>query len=309
MTKTAFQRMKDRSRSGKALKNLLATIEQDIPGYNTQGQGRIIATRVVDALRSMGEIEDISLANKIANCRRGHLCGSVYCVDCRNRAAEGLNERISSHTQDRFDDDDDEARNNLRYVTVLCELTAFNQADVKQAVAIARKDIKAMKRKFSDIWIQGSFEFELIDMKLLDKSDAGVNQNSRALKQQTLSAMMDMNINESRSLGQRVIVHFHMLVDLNGADGDDFNNWVGGRWNSHSNQTEVKRLNKEQSLEDMAKKVSSYGFKNRVQYNLSFTTKGYKKGVWFTNENLGTLAGIYDRIGNRGYKSLLIGIG
>ena len=309
MMKTAFQKMKDRSLSGKALEDLLVVIEQNFPEYTTQKQGRTITTRVVDALDVTGEIEDISLANKIRNCGRGRLCGSVYCVDCRKRAADGLNKRISDHTQDRFGDDADEARCHLRYMTVLCELTAFNVADVKQAVADARKGIKAMKRKFSDIWMQGSFEFEVMDMKLLDKSDAGVDQNKRALKQQTLAAMIDMSIKNSRSLGQRVIVHFHVLVDLNGTDGVEFKKWVGNRWSCHNNQTEVKRLNKGQSLENMAKKVSSYGFKNRIQYNLTFKTKGYKEGVWFTNENLGTLAGIYDGIGNRGYKSLLIGIG
>lgn len=309
MTTTAFQKMKDRSLSGNAMKDLLVTIERDFPGYNTQEQGRIITTRVIDALRSTGEIKDLSLADKIENCGRGKLCSSVYCEDCRKRAANGLNKRISDHTQDRFGDDADEARYRLRYMTVLCELTAFNVADVKQAVAHARKDFKAMKRKFPDIWMQGSFEFELIDMKLLDKSDAGVDQNKRAIKQQTLSAMMDMSIKDNRSLGQRVIVHFHVLLDLNETDEEEFKNWVSSRWNCHRNQTEVKRLQKGQSLEEMTKKVSSYGFKNRIQYNLSFATKGYKKGVWFSNENLGTLAGIYDRIGNRGYKSLLIGIG
>jgi hypothetical protein len=309
MTTTAFQQIKKDALSGKALKEQRAIIEREMPGYSVQKQGRIIKSRLFDALRAAGEIEGISLADKIESCGRGQLCGSVYCVECRGRAAAELNKRISAHNEIKFGDDADEARNHLRYMTVLCEITAFNVVDVKQAVADARKDIKAMKRRFGDIWVQGSFEFELIDMRLLDKSDAGVNQNSRSLKQQTLAAMMNMSIKESRSLGQRVIVHFHTLVDLNGTDEVEFNKWVRNRWNSHSNQTEVKRTNKGQTLKNMAKKISDYGFKNRVQYNLSFETNGYKRGIWFNNNHLGTLAGIYDRMDGRGYKGLLIGHG
>jgi len=294
--------MKKDALSGKALKEHRALIEREMPGYSVQNQGRIIATRVVEALRAAGEVEDISLADKIENCGRGQLCGSVYCVDCRNRAAAELNKRISAHSDIRFGDDADEARNHLRYMTVLCELTDLDFQEVKQAVADARINIKAMKRRFADIWTQGSFEFELIDMKLLGKSGSTV-------KQETLAAMIDMSVKESFSLGQRVIVHFHTLVDLNGTDDVEFRGWVRSRWNKHHRQTNVQRTRSNQSLENMAKKISSYGFKNRVQYNLTFDTDGYKRGVWFKNNRLGALSSIYDRIGGRGYKGLLIGLG
>ena len=302
MTETAFQRTKEDALSGKALKDIRALIEQEMPGYSVQKQGRVITTRVLEALRSTSDWDDADLADKIESCGRGRLCGSVYCVDCRNRAASELNKRISRHVHGRFDDDADEARQHLRYVTVLCELTDFNLADVKQSIANARQDIKAMKRRFSNIWVQGSFEFELIDMKLLGKSGA-------VIKQDTLAAMMNMSVKDSQSLGQRVIVHFHALVDLNGTDGSEFRRWVRNRWHAHGKQTEVKCTNKGQTLTNMAKKISSYGFKNRVQYNLSFLTNGYKKGVWFKNEHLGMLVGIYDRIDGRGYKGWLIGRG
>ncbi len=100
------------------------------------------------------------------------------------------------------------------------------------------------------------------------------------------------------------------MVDLNGVDDQAFRKWMRNRHNTHhTNQVDVRRRRSNQSLENMIKKLSGYGFKNRAQYNLSFDTDGYKKGNWFTDEDLATLAFIYDGVGNKGYKHLLIGCG
>jgi hypothetical protein len=289
-----FEKMKKKYKSGEAF--------NAVRGANIQIAGREIRKRVITALYKEGDIEGLILADRIKQCGRGALCGSVYCMDCRGRAAKGLKDRLSDRILLRFGNDEASARDELRYVTVLCELTEFNLDSVKSAVTRARTDLKAMKRRFPDIWIQGSFEFELIDMKLLGQSGA-------MIKLETLAAMMDLDVSKSKSLGHRVIVHFHVLVDLNSVRDEAFKKWVRDRWSKHNRQTDVKRIRKNQKLSDMIAKVSDYGFKNRSQYNLSFETLDFKKGKWFKDADLGRLAAIYDGIGKRGYSSLLISLG
>tara|TARA_Y100000034_G_scaffold135629_1_gene208336 strand:+ start:556 stop:1479 length:924 start_codon:yes stop_codon:yes gene_type:complete len=307
MTKAGFQRMKEDSRSGETLGQLLE--HQDLSGYSIQKQGRIIRNRVIDALRVTGEAEHIGLADRIENCGRGRLCGSAYCSDCRKRAVTGLSDRISRHIESRYGSSKKKIREQLRYVTVLCELVDLDYGSVKTARKRAQKDLDALVRRFKGTWIQGTYELELMDMGLLDKSDAGVAQNKRAAKQRTLAALKGVDVKDSGSLGQQVIVHFHALVDLNGVDGDQFKEWVRRRWNADGRQTRIQLTDSSQSWREMVSKIASYGFKNRVQYNLTFETNDYLKGKWFKNEDLAELVMIYDGLRNKRNNGLLIGRG
>lgn len=128
---TAFERMKEQSRSGETL--------NELRGANIQLSGREIATRTINALNSTGDVGEQALAAKMKNCGKGNLCSSVYCVRCRQRAAGELRARFDRHISKRFGGDELMASEQLRYVTVLCELTDFNLVDVIAAVEKARK--------------------------------------------------------------------------------------------------------------------------------------------------------------------------
>jgi hypothetical protein len=117
-----------------------------------------------------------------------------------------------------------------------------------------------------------------------------------------------MDIPECRSLGHQVIVHFHMLVDLNGANEEEFKNYLKKRFGNVARQIDIARIHKDQELTEMMDKLSSYGFKNRHRYNFVFDTDGYLRGDYFDDESLGRLATIYDGVGNNGYTGLLISL-
>jgi hypothetical protein len=299
----SFDDLKRRSQSGELLNTQL---DADVQIAN-----RKIQKRVIKALETMGDddgLDALSLAYRIKGCSKGQFCGSVYCIDCRWRAARALNERLQVHIESRFGNDKVEAQETLRYVTVLCELTDFDFDAVAQSVKQARKHRNAVKRHFKnkgiDLWGQGSFEFELMDMKLL----MGSKIEGSDVKRNTLSAMKGMTIKECSALGHQVIVHFHMLVDLNGADEIDFKRYLAKRFGDVSRQIDVGVIHKDQELTEMMSKISSYGFKNRHRYNFEFETIGYLRGKYFDDECLGKLAGIYDAIDGRGYSGLLISL-
>jgi hypothetical protein len=283
--------MKNSSETGS---DLIKFTEHDI-----QLKGLEICKRLLIALNETAEEDGLAFAYKVKNCGLGRLCSSVYCTKCRTRAVRQFDKRISKHIKSRFGNDEDKAHEQIRYATVLCDLVDLNKVEVKRAVANARKDLKALRRKFPEIWMQGTFEFELMDMKYLVESGAST-------KKGTLAAMKDTEIQKCRSLGQQVLVHFHVLMDLNEVCEKEFKKWVQNRWSCHPRQTRIQRRISGQSLKDMSDNISKYGFKNRNQYNLSFESHGYLKGKWFKDEYLGKLAMVYDCVGKRGYSSLLI---
>jgi hypothetical protein len=283
----SFQQMKKDSQSGKTFKRVY--------GQMSQRKGTWAKTRIRRALVGLGNTK---LANSILNCRKGQLCGQVYCSSCRDKAAQSLKDRISKRIQQRFRNDPDKSREQLRHTTVLCGLVDFNLSSVKQSVSQARKDINAFKRRFKDVWFQGAFEFELIDLDKLLVWD-GDNQ----VKKETLEKMTDKR-------GNLILVHFHGLMDLNGVDEKLVKEWVGQRWNKHHRQTHLQRIRKGQRLGEMTWKVSSYCFKNRVKDNMTFIARGFEEGEYFTNEELSNLIKIYDGVGGgKGVSGLLIGIG
>jgi hypothetical protein len=69
----------------------------------------------------------------------------------------------------------------------------------------------------------------------------------------------------------------------------------------------VRSIRKDQSLEELAFKLGSYPFKDRVQFNMSFETQSYKTGRYFSDQELGRLVLLHHHLGTNGFKNLLIG--
>lgn len=247
-----------------------------------------IQKRVNDALCCCREY---GLAKKIRDCDVGKLCSSVYCQSCRDRAATSLYKRFRFHFDGELDGDVAIAQRRLRYLTVLCELTTVDIDAIKVAVVQARKGLNAYKRRYSSIWVMGAFEFELVDLKFAER-----------IKKKTLN-----ELNETEASLQ-VLVHFHVLVDIKNYEESEMKIWLEKKWPG-SRRVAIQETIESQPIDEKLTKIASYGFKNRVRFNNSFKTDGYADGNLFTNRQLSDLVSIYDGVGNKGYSSLLIGIG
>ena len=62
-----------------------------------------------------------------------------------------------------------------------------------------------------------------------------------------------------------------------------------------------------QTFEELCWKLGSYGFKDRVQFNMTFDAQGYENGGYFRDKELAGLVMLHDRIYSNGFKNLLVG--
>ena len=264
--------------------------------------------RAIRALREIGSSEALNLAWKIENCRKGQVCSSLWCPRCRHRAAKGLETRLLEYVKGEFGCDHVAARERLVFVTPLFGLCSVHDARrVKGILREARKDLKALKRAFPEVWYQGAFELELIDFRALMTSE-GANQ----VKRRTIADMLGWRAEcaETRQLfcyTPLVLIHTHFLMDLKGADRERVGEWFRGRYDKSPHQIHIKGIRSEQSLEELCWKVGSYGFKDRVQFNMTFESQGYRDGGYFSDKELGRLVLLHDNLRCNGFKSLLVG--
>ena len=264
--------------------------------------GKHLEGKVQGALRS---INAHKLADKIAGCNRRSVCSSIYCRKCRNTAAAKLEARLRDRFVKSLNSDPDLLQDRWRYLTVLCAISEFNVKSVKASVDGAREVLRALKRKYQNLWMQGAFEFELVDFDDLSVTeDADVS-----VKLQTLLMMMDQD--ESKFVGKKILVHYHAVVDIGDYDGREIGKWLQKRYSKHSRQVQIKQTISGQAVDDKIRKIASYGFKNRLRYNKSFITSGYETGEYFANGDAGKLIKLYHQFidaGSGSYKSILIGL-
>jgi len=186
--------------------------------------------------------------------------------------------------------------------------SVYDVRRVKGVLREARKDLKALKRAFPQLWYQGAFELELIDFRALMNCE-GANQ----VKRQTIGEMLGgwrEEWAESRRLHcytPLVLIHAHFLMDLKGADRERVGEWFRGRYDKSPHQIHIKGIRSEQTLDELCWKVGSYGFKDRVQYNMTFDAQGYREGGYFSDKELARLVLLHDQLCKKGFKNLLIG--
>jgi hypothetical protein len=271
--------------------------------------------RVINALRRFGYE---SLADKIENCRKGARCGSYWCGKCRHASAKGLELRLSRRFC-RFEGDHAQAVKDLRWVTVIHDFVPLDVGKVEKSLKKGKHLLHTVRRHFPDIWIRGAWELEVIDVAALAKSDGGKG----SVKLDTLKTMLGRKCSSESFL---LLVHFHVVVDLNGHSEVEFKRWLRRRkvWKKHPRQIDVSSIwsSKTQltmsgkhtsyenmgqkALDDLAWKLGSYPFKSRVQFNHTFRTDDYKDGSYIPDKELARLVHYHDTIGK---KVLLIGVG
>jgi hypothetical protein len=300
---TDFERLKARSRTTAELRRLSAATDVI--------EKKHLESKVQAALSSIGAK---TLANKIARCTRGRVCSSVYCRKCRNTAVGRFEKRLLNRLQvtlKRVNDDrrrrsslyDEGYLDQWMYLTVLCDVVDFKLKSVNRAVDDARSVLNRFQKKFERAWVHGAFEFELVDL-----DDLRAMEGDASVKKQTLLAMMDNDLVRFR--GKKILVHYHAVVDRTDHDVPEMRKWFSGNYDKHQRQVELKFTRSDQAASTKIWKLASYGFKNRLQYNTSFETRGYETGAFFANKDAGRLIKLYqDFNGLSSIKRLLISIG
>ncbi|MCP4780401.1 MAG: hypothetical protein GY877_06500, partial [Hyphomicrobium sp.] len=263
------------------------------------------ATRTLKTIKSPGAF---SLALKMENCWKGAVCSSFWCPRCRHRAAKGLEGRLRDYVLREFGEDQSEAQKRLVFVTPLFGLASVHDARrVKGILREARKDFKALKRAFPELWYQGAFELELIDFRAL-MMEEGANQ----VKRETIGNMLGWKTEEARGkllncFTPLVLIHAHILMDLRGVDREKVRDWLRGKYSKSPHQIHLKGIRADQTLEALCLRVGSYPFKDRVQFNMSFESQGYRDGGYFSDKELAGLVMLQDKICSNGFKNLLVG--
>ncbi len=264
--------------------------------------------RAIRALRTIKSPEALQLAWKIENCRKGAVCSSFWCSRCRHRAAKGLEGRLREYVAGEFGDDQLGAEKRLVFVTPLFGLcSVYDVRRVRGVLSEARKNLKALKRVFPQLWYQGAFELELIDVKALMES-AGAYE----IKKRTIACLLG----QSRAWAAekligcdrpQVLVHAHLVMDLRGVDREKVRDWLRHKYDKSPRQIEVRGIWPDQTLDDLCNKVGAYPFKSRTQYNFTFEAQGYIDGSYFSDTELANLVLLHHGICCNGYKNLLIG--
>jgi len=125
----------------------------------------------------------------------------------------------------------------------------------KQVIREARTCFKALKRAYPSLWFQGVFELELVDFKALLAADGG------QVKSKTIAHMLgwkdEWGTRALESQSTLVLVHCHVLIDLNGAGAVEVYNWLKNRYGRASRQVDVRRIRQDQSLDDLCWKIGS----------------------------------------------------
>jgi hypothetical protein len=265
-----------RKRMEKSGKRTMAAIEQQSAmGWRFAERTRQ-TTKIREAIEGIEELSGMI-------CDDGS-CKSVFCMTCRKNKQASLYRQYRNRVK-RFTDDD-EAREHLRYTTILHELVpvSFNGIiaeesslhDIELSVARFREGLKSIDRHFHkhDLWARGTIHLELVNMELFRFSSLSGRITT---KQRTLK---DLETDLGVSADYYVLVHSHILFDTNGLDDKKFGGFIRKRWDVNIKQVDVSRLTKfyidddrftEHTVEDAIKNISRYGY-NGSNAKLTYST-------------------------------------
>lgn len=276
-------------------------------------------TVVQQALRASG---DNDLADRIGCCRRGAYCSSIYCKLCRERYAHALHQRLAARAEERHRNQHNSVYRTFRHLTVIFDVVDLRSQEfgaaiaatrgrraeiagltaVKSALEQARRETKAMRRRFPQLWMQGAFEIEVIDTGTL------YSMASDTRKARLIRALIARRQNPEEAARTQVIVHCHCAVDVADVDADEFHHWVHERWSlPHQARLSMTYHPDKQSLEAKLYKLASYCFKNRLAYNFSDETSGWEDSERIPYGELADMVRIYDRLGGKGLNGWLLG--
>jgi hypothetical protein len=264
-------------------------------------------TKIADAIKGIDELSHMV-------CDDGS-CGSIFCMACRDNKRRSLHKQLDGRYQ-RFANDED-ARDNFRYVTILHELVPISfdgiiaehasQSDIARSVSSFRAQIKSIDRYFKkhNLWARGTIHIELINMELFrSRSLSG----HTTIKQKTLR---DMEEDTGKFADYYALVHAHILFDTNGLDDKKFGMFLRKKWRLNHRQVDITRLTKyyidgerftKHTVPDAIKNIANYGY-NGSNGRLTYATNwGSSRKVYSKASKLDALGRIIEYV--KGVKGL-----
>lgn len=260
---------------------------------STQKPGTNIKKRAINACESMGFV---GLAKRLGACGDGARCGSYWCPECRNAIARITAARIERYVTSQFPEYE-QAKQRLRWVTILVAVVPWD--GVRKALDDGRALLKAMRRGRPDFWIVGAFELELIDLGRLFRHGAEKKQTVLEMTRSWVTPFERDYLENGTAEREAINVHLHVLMDLGDESEDTWRRRLERRGFRFHRQLRFDRLHEKQTMHDMARKLGSYPFKDRVRFNVMDRTEGYQTGSYFTNSQLARLVMLHDDIGHR----------
>lgn len=247
--------------------------------------------RLKEALEAVGRL-DVWL--RINQCKTGTRCGSLWCPFCRNRAAKSSENKMLEYIRRN-----ELTNEQLLHITGPVGLSLPNLHDLQRLIAQDALRWKRIRKKRT-FWFESSYEFELVNIQFLMRSEGS------ELKQKQMRELQKYSQIRSNVV---VFAHWHGITDLSRNDIDDvfgeeyFLNDEKLTKTSRSGLY-VQKLHCEKELTTNIEKISSYPFKSVFRYKHSFKGSDYTNGEYLTNDELGTMISLYNDIQGRQWRSL-----
>jgi len=264
-----------------------------------------------EALRQNG---NGSLASKIRDCDRTPLntCQNLYCFKCRNSYKRTQQDVVRREFIEKYEKDELAARTNMRHVTILHGIAMIDQFNanapsfimLKQMKTKARRELQNIKSKinFPYIRMTGAFEIEVHDQHSLDRSER---------KDKLISSLPGFSplTNETPNL---FCLHSHIIVDLNGHDGEEFHKWIHNQYNGPA-QVMVQQLYPDKDVEESLLYLAEYPYKHPSYFPKHKTSRTSAKGAIdkaergkptrpYPNHILSDLAVVFDQMGVNSFR-------
>jgi hypothetical protein len=299
--------------------------QREKPQHNKRG-------RVRDALVSVGNMD---LYYRWQKCHFGPtpskiftVCGSPYCAGCRNRLAISAQQRIMkrlehgrwreviSHVTNPLLIDEVEttfSRSNftnedLLHITGLVEICLPRESDVQDALKRDKDRWRRIRRRLNRItdevyWIECTYEYEMIQWRFLQHAEGSDYKKSQI--QQLIDHYGDSFADEPF-----LLIHFHGLTNLPRSKIQEvfYTEYFCGDApilkTDKKTGLYIQSLHANKTLEENIRKIASYPFKDAYRFKHSFVGKDFTNGEYLSNEELGRLVSIYDKVQGRGMRTL-----
>ncbi|MGX7709531.1 hypothetical protein [Methylobacterium sp. Gmos1] len=187
-----------------------------------------------------------------------------------------LSDRVLKLFSEKYNDNDTAAFNDLRHLTVLCEIVDLDQAEVHRVIKGNHKTFKSMRRTFPGLIIEGRHEIEIINI-----DDLYNNKCPRKIESiEFLTGGMSREMN-----GDRVLVHFHVLIALNNHNHNEVLSRLIEKYGM-SYCVHMTKLHTNRSMTENLINIASYPIKNSYRYHLGFGYGDDKVGSYINNKSL-----------------------
>lgn len=245
-------------------------------------------------------------------------CGTIYCIQCYNRAVARQHQRITKLFQRHSSEA--EQRQHLRHVTLLFDAYGFDLWSkpypvfpydrTLTGIDYARKELNALKRKFPELVMVGAFELEPMDGPARNRrynakaivallNDGAVRDTGLGIKRISVPTGM------AKWQDHVLVLHAHILMDLQGTDISAFDTYCRQRFGNLRKVNKVPRgvvinpLRDNMTIPESITGISKYPYKTFFHYDLPKRLKGIVQPTMYEEEILAAMIHGHKRLGTK----------